>query len=138
RSQDKHLSYADSKKLLRHLYRNLDVSLNYYLLLLALTTGMRFAEIVGLTRKDFDFKNNTISINKTWGYTNKMHDGFGPTKNQQSIRTIKMDKKTMKSFKQLFNNNKITDNIHQLVFYSPSSKYKIISNNASKDQKSVV
>src|SRR5699024_4410388 len=28
---------------------------------------------------------------------------------------------------------KITDNIHQLVFYSPSSKYKIISNNASNN-----
>lgn len=129
RSQDKHLSYADSKKLLQHLYRNLDVSLNYYLLLLALTTGMRFAEIVGLTRKDFDFKNNTISINKTWGYTNKMHDGFGPTKNEQSNREIKVDEQTMITFKNLF--EATPDNITKLVFYSPSSKYKVISNGAS-------
>src|SRR5699024_6124677 len=133
RSEEKHLSYLESKKLLNEIYKNLNKSLNHYLLLLALTSGMRFGELVGLTRNDFNFYNNTISINKTWGYTNKMHDGFGPTKNEQSIRTIKMDKKTMKSFKKLFNNNKITDNIHQLVFYSPSSKYKIISNNASNN-----
>lgn len=129
RSEEKHLGYVDSKKLMMEIHKNLKVSLNYYLLLLALTTGMRFAELVGLTRKDFIFFNNTISINKTWGYTNKMHDGFGPTKNEQSVRVIKVDKRTMKTFKNLF--DKTPDNIHGLVFYSPSSKYKVISNGAS-------
>ncbi len=66
-SEEKYLSYKDSQKLLKELQMNLDVSLNYYLLLLALTSGMRFGEIVGLTRKDFDFSNNTISVSKIWG-----------------------------------------------------------------------
>lgn len=131
RSEDKHLGYEDSKKLMKEIYNNLDVSLNYYLLLLGLTTGMRFAEMLGLTRKDFDFFNQTISINKTWGYTNKMHDGFGPTKNEQSIRTIKVDKKTMNTFRKLFEST--PDNIHKLVFYSPASKYKVISNGAANN-----
>lgn len=129
RSEEKHLGYEDSKKLMKEIYNKLDVSLNYYLLLLGLTTGLRFAELVGLTRNDFDFFNHTISINKSWGYTNKMHDGFGPTKNDQSIRVIKIDKKTMKTFRKLF--DETPDNIHKLVFYSPSSKYKVISNGSS-------
>lgn len=49
---------------------------------------MRFAEMVGLTRNDFDFVNNTISINKTWGYMKRNPEGFGPTKNEQSNRKI--------------------------------------------------
>ena len=32
--------------------------------------------------------------NITWGYTNKMHEGFEPTKNEQSVRVIKLDKET--------------------------------------------
>lgn len=40
----------------------------------------------------------------------------------------------MNAFKMLFDT--IPDNIHRLVFYSPSSKYKLISNrNANKDLK---
>lgn len=53
-------------------------------------------------------------------------EGFGSTKNEQSNRTIKMDMHTMKHFRQLFEAN--PKNIHNLVFYSPSSKYKVISN----------
>ncbi|PGS80537.1 site-specific integrase [Bacillus cereus] len=130
RPEEKHLDYIESELLLKELYDRIDTcqgSTNY-LLLLALTSGMRFGELVGLTRKDFDFINNTISINKSWGYTNKMHEGFGETKNEQSNRIIKMDKKTMKSFYKSF---QITpENIYKLVFYSPASKYKVISNNA--------
>nr|WP_237474116.1 hypothetical protein [Virgibacillus halodenitrificans] len=48
---------------------------------------MRFEELVGLTFKDFDFANNTIDVNKTWGYNNRMKKGFGPTKTGES-RTI--------------------------------------------------
>lgn len=58
-------------------------------------------------------------------------EGFGPTKNEQSNRIIKMDGRTMGHFKKLFKS--MHTNIHQLVFYSPSSKYKVISNtNANK------
>lgn len=129
KKEEKYLNYEESKRLLKALYEKLDDGLIYYLLLLGLTSGMRFGEMVGLTRKDFNFKNNTIIINKTWGYIGKMHEGWGPTKNEQSNRIITMDPRTMQAFKELF--NKTPDNVLRLVFYSPYSKYKVISNNAA-------
>src|SRR5699024_607533 len=81
--------------------------------------------------KMFGFKKNTITIDKTWGYKKSSPEGFVPTKNEQSKRTIKIDNFTMNHFKKLFNNT--PTNIHGLVFYSPESKYKVISNtNANK------
>lgn len=127
---EKHLDYKDAQKLINELYERLDRGLGYYLLLLGITSGLRFGELVGLTRKDFNFVTNTININKTWGYA-KRNTGFGPTKNEQSNRIIKMDKQTMDIFKNLF--EIMPTNIHGLVFYSPSSKYKVIGNtNANK------
>lgn len=125
RPEEKHLNYFDSKRLLKELSSSLS-TLTDYMILLGLTSGMRFGELVGLTRASFSFESNEITVNKTWGYTNKMHDGFGPTKNEQSNRTIPMDKKTMDLFKALF--DRTPENIYGLVFYSPHSKYKVLSN----------
>lgn len=131
KSVEKHLNYEDSVKLLQSIWAKIDEGLGYSLLLLIATSGLRFAEAIGLTRKDFDFKNNTITVNKTWGYKKSSPGGFGPTKNEQSNRTIKMDKITMNHFKEFFDNT--PTNIHGLVFFSPESKYKVLSNtNANK------
>ncbi|MFS0647459.1 Arm DNA-binding domain-containing protein [Siminovitchia sp. 179-K 8D1 HS] len=100
RPEEKHLNYEESKVLLNELYNRLDRALAYYLLLLGLTSGMRYAEMVGLTRKDFDFKNNVINVDKTWDY--KTGDGFAKTKTDLSNRKIKMDARTMAAFKNLF------------------------------------
>lgn len=124
--EEKYLNFEESQLLLKELYNRLDRGLVYYLLLLGLTSGMRFAELVGLTRNDFNFFNNTITVDKTWGHYGYMHEGHGPTKTPQSVRIIKMDPKTMSAFKELFDNT--PDNIYRLVFYSPKSKYKVISN----------
>ncbi len=124
RPEEKHLSYTESKQLMSELYNRLERSLGYYLLLLALTSGMRFAELVGLTRKDFDFKNNKITINKTWDY--KTGSGFAKTKNDPSNRTINIDSKTMNVFKDLFRNT--PPNIHNLVFFSPHNDTKVLTN----------
>lgn len=59
---------------------------------LAAVTGMRFAEVLGLTWDDVNFSKQQISINKTWDY--KYRTGFIPTKNNSSIRTIDIDKQT--------------------------------------------
>lgn len=137
KSEEKHLNYEESQLLLNEIWKRLDQGLGYSLILLGLTSGMRFGELVGLTRSDFDFGKNTIRINKTWGYAKRHDEGFGTTKNDQSIRTIKMDGKTMGHFKKLFKS--MPTNIHQLVFYSPTSKYKVISNtNANKLLKKVL
>ena len=124
RPEDKHLDYEDSQILLNEINKRLDCALGYYVLYLGLTTGMRYAEIVGLTRKDFLFVTNEIVINKTWDY--KTGKGFDLTKNDPSNRIIKADKKTMALFKKLFANTPAS--IHGLVFFSQRSKYKVLSN----------
>ncbi|MED4350886.1 tyrosine-type recombinase/integrase [Schinkia azotoformans] len=123
REEEKYLNFEESQRLLNELYKRLDRSLGYYMLLLALTSGMRYAEIVGLTKKDFNFKTNKINVDKTWKY--KTGEGFGPTKNNKS-RVIEMDKHTMNMFEDLF--DKTPDNVLRLVFYSPNSKSKVITN----------
>lgn len=55
-----------------------------------------------------------------------MPNGFGKTKNEQSKRTIKMDIQTMKVFRNFFKHT--PENIHQLIFYNPYSKYKALDN----------
>ena len=121
----KYINYTDSKKLLKEIYKNLDSNLSYYVLLLALTTGLRFGEIVGLTKEDFDFEKNTININKTWAYYRR-NGGFTKTKNKQSIRTIKVDKNTMRCFKELF--EKTPPNPYNLIFYTPNVRSKVLNN----------
>lgn len=128
KTEEKHLNYFESKRLQKYLLKNLDPkNLMNYLILLGLTTGLRFGELVGLTRTDFDFKKNRLNIDKVWGYNNKMNKGFGPTKNEQSVRVIKVDKTTMRVFKELF--KETPDNPHGLVFQSTLSKYGVITNN---------
>lgn len=59
-----------------------------------LRTGLRFAEIFGITPKDVDFDNKTVDINKTWNYKAAQlgeEAGFAPTKNKASIRIIDLD-----------------------------------------------
>lgn len=129
RRDEKYISYNESKLLLNEIYNRMHLSKGYYLLLLALTTGMRFGEIVGLTTKDLDFKKNIIHINKTWGYTSSMPKGFGDTKTYDSTRIISVDKNTMEAFQELF--KKLPKHPHGLIFYSPHSKYKVISNGSA-------
>lgn len=93
---------------------------------------MRFSEMVGLTRNDFDFTNSTITVNKTWGYMKRSNEEFGPTKNKFSIRTIKMDIQTMTHFKKTFET--IPTNQYGLVFYNSNSKYNVISNTFANKQ----
>lgn len=126
--EDKYLDFKQSEMLYNELFNRLNTGLSYYAVLLLLVSGIRYEELVGLTREDFNFKDNTISINKTWGYKNDMPSGFGPTKNEQSKRVIGIDPKVMKEFKKLFMTT--PDNIHRLVFFSPTSKYKVLSNTA--------
>ncbi|MBN6886205.1 integrase [Cytobacillus horneckiae] len=126
--EEKHISYSESKELTNAIHGVLDNEhrLVYYIILLALKSGMRFSELVALTRSDFDFKHNTININKSWGYNPSTEDGARSTKTKNSNRIIKMDKRTMDIFKNLF---EVTpENIHKLIFYNPASKYKVYSN----------
>ncbi|WP_284185607.1 site-specific integrase [Latilactobacillus sakei] len=62
-------------------------------------TGLRYAEVLGLTVDDIDFKHKLISVNKTWDY--KYHTGFKTTKNASSVRTVDVDKSTLVVIKQV-------------------------------------
>lgn len=55
----------------------------------ALKTGARLSEILGITKDDIDTKSGQLNIDKTWDY--KFGKGFIQTKNTASIRTINMD-----------------------------------------------
>lgn len=61
--------------------------------LVDLKTGLRYAELLGLTPKDINLKDMTLYVNKTWNY--KINPGvFGPTKNKYSNRVITIDWQT--------------------------------------------
>ena len=74
------------------------VNWDYFILLVA-KTGIRFSEALALTPEDFDFRRQTISINKTWDY--KGNEGFSPTKNFTSNRKVQIDWQTVIQFSQL-------------------------------------
>ncbi|MGY0695036.1 tyrosine-type recombinase/integrase, partial [Virgibacillus sp. FSP13] len=129
KADDKYLDVKESELLFNEILKKLKDGVGYYILLLALTSGLRYEELVGLTVDDFDFNSNKLSVSKTWGYNNRMPKGFGPTKNEQSNRTISIDSITMNEFKEFFKTLK--PNKEKLVFYSPTSKYKVISNTST-------
>jgi integrase len=137
KSEEKHLNLLDSELLLKSLLSKLNGSdLGFHFLLLGLETGMRFEELVGLTFGDFDFENNTVIVNKVWGYNNRMKKGFGPTKGNKdrsinSERVIDVTKELMDVFNELF--KIIPDNKNHLVFYNAKSRYKVITNNHAND-----
>lgn len=104
-----------------------------HLILLALVTGMRYAELMGLIRdpnnakkNSFDFKNDKIYIAQTWDYT--YGGGFGRLKNDSPPRTIEVDYHVMREFEYMFKKIPIPKN--NLVFYCPN-KVGCITNDAA-------
>jgi len=95
KKKPKFLSQEELQKLLSVL--ELGESLNSdWLIWLVAKTGLRFSEALALTVSDFDFKNRTMRICKTWDY--KHHGGFSPTKNKSSSRLIEIDWETIARF----------------------------------------
>lgn len=85
----------------------------YIIIYLAVNTGMRIGEILGLTWNDIDFKNNIVSVNKQW---KKLKDGsynFGELKTKNSNRSIPISQsiaKELKKYKTVINfDNRICD-----------------------------
>lgn len=75
-----------------------EVSWDYFILLVA-KTGMSFSETLALTPTDFDFRHQSVSVNKSWDY--KGDGGFLPTKNRSSIRKVQIDWQTVIQFSEL-------------------------------------
>lgn len=67
----------------------------YYLLLfIAVNTGMRIGEILGLKWSDIDDKNYTIQVERQWKRSKEGKNDFGELKSSNSYRTIPISKKT--------------------------------------------
>lgn len=96
--KEKKIKYLNQFQL-QTLLSNLDLSHRVnsdWLILVIAKTGIRFSEALGLTPKDFDYANQTISINKTWDY--KGDGGFQETKNKSSMRKVQIDWRTVTQF----------------------------------------
>lgn len=128
---EKYINYNDSKRLYRALIDRLDITnLTSYMLLLALVSGARYGELVGLTDDDFDFEENSLNITKTWKYKKEDKKEFGSLKADGKPRRIKIDKEVMDEFKFLLS-QLLTERPHDLVFYSDESESLVITNNAA-------
>lgn len=99
----KYLNQFELHSLLANLNLSGEISWDWLILLIA-KTGIRFSEALGLTPSDFDFAQQSISINKTWDY--KSGGGFMPTKNKSSARKIQIDWQTTSQFSGLVKNLK--------------------------------
>ena len=67
----------------------MDKQISYYAFQMLYWTGIRVGELLALTAGDFDFKNNMLTINKSY---QRLHgeDVITPPKTEKSNRTIKM------------------------------------------------
>lgn len=102
------------------------------MLILALSTGLRFGELVGLCINDLDFKNNLISVRRQWKY--KEGGGFSDLKTEKSERTISIDKLTMTALKKhLISVKNDPANVYDLVFFEPSSDISVVTNDSLND-----
>ena len=63
----KFLSQAELHSVLEKLELGNEPSIDWLILLIA-KTGMRFSEAIAVTPDDFDFKKQTVTVNKTWNY----------------------------------------------------------------------
>lgn len=85
----KYLQTDELKSLVKVLDIGTEINFDWFVLIVA-KTGLRFAEALALTPNDFDLKNNTLTVNKTWNYK-RTTGGFTKTKNESSMRTISID-----------------------------------------------
>lgn len=100
-----------------------------FMIVTAIYTGMRLAEIQALTWNDIDWLHQTININKSWDM--KTHD-FKPTKTESSNRKIKVNPELLNYLKILQDNRQ-----SNLVFMN---QYKSIptSNAVNKTLRSLL
>ncbi|WP_238316018.1 tyrosine-type recombinase/integrase [Nosocomiicoccus massiliensis] len=65
--KQKYLNQSELQTLISNLELKSVINRDWFILLVA-KTGLRFSEALALTPNDFDFKNQTLSITKSWNY----------------------------------------------------------------------
>lgn len=91
----KYLSQEELEKLLKVLDLQNGINDDWLIMLVA-KTGLRYEEVLGLTVRDFDFEKMELNIDKTLDY--KKTQKFDLTKNESSVRKVKIDWKTAMMF----------------------------------------
>lgn len=118
------LSKADIKKL----FSVIDNDLHHDIVWIALYTGMRREEILGLKCSDVDFKNSTISVTSVVVKVDEKATLVEFPKNKSSRRTISIDRKTLELLSNRINLTQ-TDRLkngypkgNNLIFCHPDGK----------------
>lgn len=73
--------------------------INMMVIFTALKSGMRYSEILGLTRDDVNYRTNELLVNKTWDYKKDESGSFVATKNYSSMRSVIVDTETIEMIK---------------------------------------
>lgn len=99
KKKPKFLNQYELQQLLKQLNLEPKINWDWYILLVA-KTGLRFAEALALTPKDFDFNKQLLNVDKTWNYRSTT-GGFQPTKNPSSVRKVQIDWQMAMQFSQM-------------------------------------
>lgn len=104
--------------------------LYYVLFLLALTSGMRKGELLGLKWSDIDMKAGIISVKRTAVWAGKSLYLKDSPKTESSIRTIQLPKEVIKELKKW--QLACPNNSQNLVFPSPATNGILYPNSLDK------
>lgn len=99
----------------------------YTLFRLMIYTGLRRGETLALTWEDIDFKNKTLTVNKTLSIGEYKKIVLSTPKTESSIRTIDLDEKTILELQKLKIQSK-----YDLIFPNKKGKFSRLSNIADK------
>lgn len=99
----------------------------YTLFRLMIYTGLRRGETLALTWDDIDFKNKTLTVNKTLSIGAHKKVVLSTPKTESSIRTIDLDDKTIIALQKLKIQSK-----YKLIFPNKKGKFSRLSNIADK------
>lgn len=99
KKKPKYLNLFDLQTLLRSLNLGSELNWDWFFYLIS-KTGLRFTEALALTPEDFNFEKQSLIINKSWNYKEKVGH-FQPTKNSSSNRTVMVDWQLMQQFQGL-------------------------------------
>ena len=114
----KYLTVEEQEKFLKAA----EHSHNYRQYALLLETGLRTAELIGLTWDAIDWKKRTLTVNKSLEYRHKQ--GYwraGPPKTKKSYRTIPLTKKAYQILKSCYDERstrKEADSLSQVLEYT--------------------
>lgn len=96
---DKYLNYNDAQKLINEVLNDIQPQwISRYMILVALATGVRFAELLAIKWENIDFENNTIKIEQSFNHM--LFKEFTEPKTESSKRIVTFDNITKRYLKE--------------------------------------